>query len=144
MYNEQFIGEIQSIKGANKNEILSDGTKTKTPIHIIKLACASIDYEAIGKFNPNISATLLNIQPMPFTSVNFGDQSAFNMDLELKPEETDTESKTYSKVLIKNLTVKIKENIPVYYFIIEISGDQSSKFITDNLKSRISFEFSKV
>lgn len=66
MLNEKFLGELQSVSAGIKTVKDTDGTKIKTGVYKVKLASADIDYESIlAKFNPNVSATLLNIQPMP-------------------------------------------------------------------------------
>jgi len=115
-------------------------------VYKVKLESANIDYEEMAKFNPNITAILLNIQPAIMKSVNFGDQSAFRMQLNLYSEtkelfdNKDLEA-SFGNVLIKNLTVKIVEQIPIYIFSLEIGMMSDGRFLFKNIKQRISFEF---
>ena len=119
----------------------------------MRLESESIDYESIAKFNQNISATLLNIQPIPFEGVNFGDQSVLNMSLSLFGEDSEERlpemeefdfDVVYSSVMIKNLTVKVKQNIPIYVFTLEIPAHYDGKYLYRNLKSKLSFEFNEM
>lgn len=157
MINEKFLGEILSVSAGIKTVKDTDGTKVKMGFYNVKIASADIDYESIGKFNPNISATLLNIQPMPFKSVNFGDQSAYRMMINFyseseeaianrtaEEEKNDQADAAYGNVLIKNLTVTVKENIPIYVFTLEIPMAYDGKFLFKNIKSRTSFEFDEM
>jgi len=157
MLNERFLGEIMSVSAGIKNVKDTDGTKIKIGVYNVKLGSADIDYESIAKFNPNISATLLNIQPMPFKSINFGDQSAFRMMINFfseseeslanrnaDDEKNDTPDAAYGNVMIKSLVVTVKENIPIYTFTLEIPMAYDGKFLFKNIKSRISFEFDEM
>ncbi len=157
MINEKFLGEILSVSAGIKTVKDTDGTKVKMGFYNVKIASADIDYESIAKFNPNISATLLNIQPMPFKSVNFGDQSAYRMMINFyseseeaianrtaEDEKNDQADAAYGNVLIKNLTVTVKENIPIYVFTLEIPMAYDGKFLFKNIKSRTSFEFDEM
>lgn len=157
MINEKFLGEILSVSAGIKTVKDTDGTKVKMGFYNVKIASADIDYESIAKFNPNISATLLNIQPMPFKSVNFGDQSAYRMMINFyseseeaianrtaEEEKNDQADAAYGNVLIKNLTVTVKENIPIYVFTLEIPMAYDGKFLFKNIKSRTSFEFDEM
>jgi hypothetical protein len=149
MIGERFLGEIQSVSAALKTVKDTDGTKIKVGVYKVKLASADIDYESMSKFNPNISATLLNIQPFPYTGVSFGDQSAHNMKIDFYSEgqkelfdaESNGADAAYGYVLITNLSVKITDNIPVYTFLLEIPMNYDGKFLFRNIKQRISFEF---
>lgn len=149
MIGERFLGEIQSVSVALKTVKYTYGTKIKIGVYKVKLGSADIDYESIAKFNPNISATLLNIQPMPFKSINFGDQSAYNMKIDFYSEgqkelfdaENNGADAAYGNIMITNLSVKITDNIPVYTFVLEIPMNYSGSFLFKNLKQRISFEF---
>lgn len=149
MLGEKFLGEILSVSAALKTVKDTDGTKIKIGVYKVKLASANIDYESMSKFNPNISATLLNIQPMPMSMINFGDQSAYKMKIDFYSEgqkelfdaETNGSDVAYGDVMITNLSVKITDNIPVYNFALEIPMVYDPKFLFKNLKQRISFEF---
>ncbi|PID27446.1 MAG: hypothetical protein CR982_05750 [Candidatus Cloacimonadota bacterium] len=154
MLNERFIGMITSVSAALKSVKLPDGSKIKQGIFKIKLESADIDYKSIASFNPNISATLLNIQPIPFKSVNFGEQLVQNMMVSFFcEEEEDIEEKSaenliggesdadFGDIAITNLSVAIKENIPIYTFFLEIPMLYDGKFLFKNLKKKISFEF---
>ena len=80
MLNEMFEGIITSVSaGMNTKKI--DGVKTKEGVYRLKLESNDIDYDSVAKFNSSISSTLLNIQPMPFRAVNFGDQTVMNLDI---------------------------------------------------------------
>ncbi|NOR46105.1 MAG: hypothetical protein GQ534_11020 [Candidatus Delongbacteria bacterium] len=156
MVNEQFSGTITSVSAGLKTKKLEDGSKVKIGVYKVKLASNDIDYESMAKFNASISSTLLNIQPMPFQSINFGDQSVYNMNLHLSGEtEEDEFNRTVSEeiadegdasfghVLITNLSVTVKEDIPVYIFSLEIPMVSEAKFLFTHLKTNIRFEFSK-
>jgi len=149
MLNKQFIGMITSVAAGIITEKDKDGTKIKSGVYKVKLESANIDYEEMAKFNPNITATLLNIQPAIMKSVNFGDQSAFRMQLNLFAESQELfENKdleaSFGNVLIKNLTVKIVEQIPIYIFSLEIGMMSDGRFLFKNIKQRISFEFAEM
>lgn len=157
MLNEKFLGVIKSCKAGVKVVRLDDGTKTRHGFYNVKLESSDIDYESMAKFNTSVSATLLNIQPMPFKMVNFGDQSTLNMQLNFYGEEPDeVDSRTidesqedysdaaYGNVLITNLSVVITENIPTYVFILEIPMMYDGKFMLNNVKAKISFVFSEM
>jgi len=157
MLNEKFIGIITSCKAGVKKVKLEDGTKALLGTHIIKVESSDIDYESMAKWNPSISGTLLNIQPMPFKAVNFGDQSELNLQVNFYGEEPDeVESRTvadnlldeadakYGNVMITNLSVVITDNIPTYIFLMEIPVSYSGKFLYNSVKSKISFCFSEM
>ena len=154
MLNERFLGVITSVTAALKTVKLPDGSKIKQGVFKIKLESADIDYKSMQSFNPNISATLLNIQPMPFKSINFGEQLVRNlmvsmycddeaegqMDLETNDTLEGIEAE-YGDISITDLSAAIKENIPVYSFHLEIPMLYDGKFLFKNLKKKISFEF---
>lgn len=157
MLNEKFIGIIKSVSAGVKTVKLEDGTKTRQGTYKVKLESSDVDYESMAKYNPNVSATLLNIQPMPFKSVNFGDQSTLNLQVNFYGEEPDeVESRTvtdeaenkadaaYGNVLITNLSVVVTENIPTYIFLMEIPMMYDGKFLFRAIKSKISFVFSEM
>jgi len=149
MLNSKFLGMITSVSAGIITTKDKDGTKIKSGVYKVKLESANIDYEEMAKFNPNITATLLNIQPAIMKSVNFGDQSAFRMQLNLYSEtkelfdNKDLEA-SFGNVLIKNLTVKIVEQIPIYIFSLEIGMMSDGRFLFKNIKQRISFEFAEM
>lgn len=150
MLNQNFDGVITSISAKSIKKKV-DGEKIKESVYIMKLETNDIDYESMTKFSSSTSATLLNIQPMPFDSVNFGDMTVINMSLALSAsseEETmitlDVEPDVeLHKVKIKNLTVKNRGNIPQYIFTIQIPIESPAKFMFANLKKPISFKFDK-
>ncbi len=155
MIGEKFTGVITAVSATIKIQKAEDGSKVKQGIYKVKLESATIDYDAIKKFNPYIAATLLNIQPMPFKAVNFGDQSVYNMMIDFYAEEdeegrtveddiNDVSDASYGHVLITNLTVNVKENIPIYVFTLEIPMTYDGKFLFRSLKSKISFEFNEM
>jgi len=149
MLNQTFTGLITKVAGKSIIKKKEDGTKIIDNIVNIKLECANIDYESLEKFNPAISATLLNIQPIPFDYVGFGSQEAYLFGLRLRlkedgqlPNMPDFPEYEYVRVLIKDLHVKIKENIPVFHFAIDIPSDNiNNKFLFDFLKKTNEFEF---
>ncbi|MCK4981130.1 MAG: hypothetical protein KAS62_12090 [Candidatus Delongbacteria bacterium] len=156
MVNEQFTGSITSVSAGLKTKKLEDGSKVKIGVYKVKLASNDIDYESMAKFDASISAILLHIQPMPFQSINFGDQSVYNMNLHLSGETEEDEfnrtvademedvaDASFGHVLIKNLSVTIKEDIPTYVFSLEIPMVSEAKFLFTHLKTNIRFEFSK-
>ena len=157
MLNEKFIGIIKSCKAGSKIVKNEDGSKQRLGTHVIKLESSDIDYESMAKWNPNISGTLLNIQPMPFKSVNFGDQSTLNLQVNFYGEEPDeVESRTvtdnlidesdavYGNVMITNLSVVITDNIPTLIFTMEIPVSYSGRFLYNSVKNKISFCFSEM
>lgn len=157
MLNERFTGMITSVAASIRTAKQPDGQKVKEGIYKVKLESADIDYNSISKFNSNISSTLLNIQPAPFKSVNFGDQKVFKLCADLYSEEEDGVNQRtgedeiegnadarYEEVEITNLTVSIKDNIPIYIFVLEIPMTFEGGFLFHNLKKKISFEFSKM
>jgi hypothetical protein len=155
MIGEMFEGIITSVSaGMNTKKI--DGVKTKEGVYRIKLDSNDIDYESVAKFNSSISSTLLNIQPMPFRAVNFGDQTVMNLDMYMwgADEEDDASRGSYKdlearpdaqfkRVKIKNLTVNNKTNIPHYVFTLEIPMESDGKFLFSRLKSTVNFKFEK-
>jgi len=157
MLNEKFIGVITSVTAGIKHIKADDGTKMKIGTYKVKLESASVDYDSIAKFNPNVSATLLNIQPIPFVGVDFGDQSILNMAVDFfSEEEDDLQDKTtddeinnnsdasFGNVRMINLSAKVRENIPIFVFVLEISMSYDSKFLFRHLKSKISFKFAEM
>lgn len=155
MYNEMFEGIITSVSaGVNSKKV--DGVKIKEGVYRIKIESNDIDYESMAKFNSSISSTLLNIQPMPFRSVNFGDQSVMNLDLYLYGMEEEDEANRgvykeldgeadskFRRVKIKNLTVTNKANIPTYVLMLEIPMESDPKFLFSHIKSKVNFKFDK-
>ncbi len=155
MLNEMFEGIITSVSAGMITK-KNDGVKTKEGVYRIKLESNDIDYESMAKFSPSVSSTLLNIQPMPFRAVNFGDQTVFNLDLYLYGAEEEDEQNRgtykdleaspdalFKRVKIKNLTVSNKTNIPHYIFTLEIPMESDGKFLFSHLKSKINFKFDR-
>ena len=155
MLNEMFGGMITSVSaGVNTKKV--DGVKTREGVYRLKLESSEIDYDSVTKFNSSISSTLLNIQPMPFRSVNFGDQTLMNLDLYFwgREEEDDQNRGTYKdlearpdakfvRVKIKNLTVNNKLNVPYYVFTLELPMETDAKFLFSHLKAEVNFKFDK-
>jgi len=149
MLGEKFLGMVTAISAGIVTVKDADGTKYKQGIYKVKLESADIDYESMAKFNPNIAATLLNIVPVPYSGINFGDQSAYKMKIDFYSEtqelfENKELNASYGNVLIKNLSVKMTENIPVYTFSLEIPMAVSGQFLFKSIKQRISFEFGEM
>lgn len=149
MLNKQILGMITAVSAGIITTKDKDSTKIKSGVYKVKLESADIDYEEMAKFNPNITATILSIVPCTAKSFNFGDQSAFRMQLNLYSETKELfENKdleaSYGNVLIKNLTVKIVEQIPVYIFSLELPMSYDGRFLFKNIKQRISFEFAEM
>jgi hypothetical protein len=118
----------------------------------IKIATADIDYEQMNDFNPNISATLLNIQPMPFETMSFGEQHGdkqltINLRLQLKEEDRSYKGIDLVHVQIKKIQIKVVENIPVYTFVIWVPVEQNPdgrKYLSEFFKNVITFEISEM
>jgi len=150
MFDKSFIGMIASATGKVDTKSNPDET-TKDGYVRIKLESANIDYDSIAEFDPVISATLLNIQPIPFKSVNFGDQSRFGMGFKFKmhlenelPSMPTIEEYDFSNVLISGFEIKISDNVPVYNFTIDIPYDNGSYGqLFKYMKAHIDFEFFK-
>ena len=150
MYNEKFIGEITAVSAAVRTSKGEDGVKTPHNYLKVVLESADIDYDEMSKFNPYISATLLNIQPIPFKNIDFGEQLGSQLKMSLTDEEDPAAlPKTTPKVelgdfaiWIKNLSVKVQQDIPIYKFNLEVlEGD--AKVLYSILKRKITFKFWK-
>lgn len=146
MLDKEFTGMISSVSAKSKTVKAEDGTKMKLDVLKVKLESADIDYESIAEFNPSISSTLLNLQPMPFRAVNFGDQSLYAMMLTIKLNEEmeNPVEERYGHVTIPNLTINVRDNIPVFSFTLEIPTIYNSDFVLKLIKQKISFSFSKM
>ena len=150
MKDQRFIGIIKSSSAKLRTVTGPDGSKYKQGVYNIKLESADIDYKEMAKFNSNISATLLNIQPIPFKSIDFGEQSISNLMVSLCLEEDDEGQHDPSKsveaefgnVVMKKIRAIINSNIPTYIFELEMPIEGDGKFLFKNLKKKISFEFS--
>jgi hypothetical protein len=143
MLEKQFTGMISSVSAKVKAE---DGSPMKIDVLKVKLESANIDYESIAEFNPSISSTLLNIQPMPFKSINFGDQTMYQMGMEVSvlSESNDTLISNYGNVEIPQLLVNVRDNIPVFIFMLEIPATYDNNFLIQILKQKIEFKFFKM
>jgi len=150
MINEKFLGVVTGIKADVESVTEPDGTKCKLPIYSFKIESADIDYESINKFNPAISTVMLAIQPMPFTSIKFGEQSAQKLSLNvwattdeqnnLPAIESDA---SYANVKITDLSVAVKENIPTYVFSFSmLMSENNANFLFKAVKQKIEFELS--
>lgn len=155
MLNEMFTGTITSASAGMITKKV-DGVKTKEGVYRVKLESNDIDYDSIAKFSSSVHSTLLNIQPMPFRSVNFGDQTVMNMELYLYGTDEEDEANRgsykdleakpdayFKRVKIKNLTVNNKTNVPHYVFSLEIPMEADPKFLFSHLKSEVNFKFGK-
>lgn len=149
MYNERIVAMIMSCSASVKTVTFPNGIKAKEPIFKVKLESASIDYPQMKNFHPEACATLLNIQPMPFKLVNFGDiTGGFKLDLFSEEDERgeafDSADVSYSNVQIANMTVNVKGNIPVYAFQLEIPmSNPNGDWLFQCVKKKISFEIGK-
>ena len=114
MLNERFIGVIKSCSAGAKTVKLEDGSRDKVGTVKLTIESNNIEYESMNKFNSNITSTLLNIQPMPFKLVDFGEMSGL---YKLKLNEVEA-----GKVSIKNISVLVKENIPCYKLKLEFDS----------------------
>ena len=145
MLGEQFTGVFTSVSAGLKTVKDQDGTKYKIHIYKVKLESADIDYPSMEKFNPYISQTLLQFQPIPFQGINFGEQSVYKMTMDLESENMDgaKSEASFGNVAIKKLSVKVVENIPVYIFEMEIPTPCDGKYLASCLKQKIEFTFNK-
>ena len=68
MMNTTIKGEVAAVGTVSKKMTTKDANgeiqKTKIIFNQVKLSTASLDYEEVQKFSPNIAQTLLNIQPI--------------------------------------------------------------------------------
>ncbi len=149
MYNELFDGTITAVSAGTKKVKNEEGNKDSVSICRFKIETTSIDYDSITKFSSSIGSTLLNIQPMPFKLVDFGDQSVYGMSVDLFgiDEETkfasETPDATYNNVYIRSLKVKNDNTIPVYIFSLEMPIETSTSFLFNNMKKDVMFKFIK-
>lgn len=145
MINKIYSCKILSVSAGVKTH-KEDGVKQRFGIYKVKFESDDIPYEDMAEYNSQTSATLLNIQPMPFESVNFGDQSMLNMNILFSDTEDvqttqDLQESEFKKIMIKNLTVKNKGNIPTYIFTLEIPITSDGKFLFSRIKSIVNFKF---
>jgi len=127
-----FEGMITSAKAKTK-KVEND----KIGIYQFKLETVDMAYEDIAKISNNISATLLNIQPIPFQSIDFGE---FNFDktvLTLKAGDLENE---FTEFQVVNISAKIKENISNIIFTIELSNAHPKEIIFDCVNQVIEFD----
>ena len=151
MINEKVLAVVTGVSAVAKKKKLEDGTKVKEVFHKVKIETSDIDYSVIQKFNPSISSTLLNIQPMPFKFISFGDQGEFNLKLEtdyednVKIDGVEDGSIDLTKVNIFDLSVVNKENIPTYVFTLLIPADKNinGKYLSGYLKQKVFFTISE-
>jgi len=144
MFNKMFTGKITSVSAGAKIETNGSGEKERFEIYKVKLESDDIDYDSLTEFNSAIASTLLNIQPMPFLSVDFGDQTTINTSVmfsEIESENVPYCEAQFIKVMITNLTVKSKEDIPKYVFTLEIPLQNDGKFLFSHIKSNVNFKF---
>ena len=147
MYDKNFTGMILSATGKvdTKSEDQNDGNIR------IKLECANINIDSMREFNPAIAQIIETISPIPFETCGFGDQSRIGINIGIKsysqdllPDMPDIPEFVYKRVMFTNLDVKVKENIPVYVFTIDIPFSNSDiKQLFKFLKINISFYFTE-
>jgi hypothetical protein len=150
MLNEVYGGIITAVSASTKKSKNEDGTTSYIPTCKFKVQTDEIDYETLAKSYPSVSATLLNIQPMPFVNVDFGDISMFNMNISMFKvdedkvgQDTDEPDAFYKNIRIKDLKVKNVANMPVYLFTVEMVIENSITFLFNNVKHPINFKFNK-
>lgn len=151
MLNEVYGGTITAVSASTKKSKNEDGSVSYVPMCKFKIQTDEIDYETLAKSYPNISSTLLNIQPMPFVNVDFGNVSLFNMSVSLYKSgegaelghDTENADAFYKNVMIKDLKVKNVGNVPVYLFTLEMVIENSITFLFNNVKHPINFKFNK-
>lgn len=154
MMNTTIKGEVAAVGTVSKKMTTKDANgevqKTKIIFNQVKLSTASLDYEEVQKFSPNIAQTLLNIQPIPFGSITFNEEHLpltknlhLNLKLLLKEEDRSYEGVELVDVEIKKIVVTVKENIPIYTFIlwIPIDSNPNRKYLPEFLKNIVNFEF---
>ena len=149
MFNDTFDGVITAVSAGTKNVKNEEGTKEVRAICKFKIETSAIDYDSITEFDTSIGATILNISPMPFKMVDFGDKSVYGMGVDLfgMDEQTqlasETPDATYINVNIRNLRVKNDNDIPVFTFSLEMPIETSTKFLFNNMKKDVMFKFFK-
>jgi len=149
MINEMIEGKISAVSASVKNIKTEEGVKYPQAMCKFKLETDSINYEDIAKFDSSIASTLLNIQPMPFKDVDFGDRSILKMGVEFYQIDEETgsiptiPSAEFKNVRIKDIKVKNKVNVPYYIFTLEMPIESSIQFLVTNIKSITNFKFTK-
>lgn len=143
MINEEVLAIVTGVAGVAKKKKLEDGTKIKEVFHKVKIESADISYDGISKFNPSISSTLLNIQPMPFKAISFGDQGNINMILKLEESNNDNGEIELVDCNIFDLSVVVKENVPTFVFTLLIPADKNinGKYLVGFLKQISTVKF---
>ena len=154
MFGKKFIGMFTAHSIAVKTIVLEDGSKAKMRYKKLVLETADIDYPELEEFNSNISATLLNIQPIPFEKIGFGDQSAINQSMKVyipdpeSEDEIDFESDDVKvldlpKVMIIDWSINIKDNIPCHKITLDIPMMTYTTGIEEMIKEKIMFELNE-
>jgi hypothetical protein len=151
MLNETFKGEVTAVTTVKKKMKIKNAAgeieKFDVIYNQVKIASADIDYESMSKFNANISATLLNIQPMPFESITFGEQTikdwCVNLKLVTKTEDRSYEGIDFDKLQMKKIIVNVKENIPIFTLVlwIPVETNPNRKYLSEFFKQIVNFEF---
>ena len=151
MLNETIKGEVTAVTTVKKKMTTKNAggevCKLDLIYNQIKIDTAQLDYESMSKFNANISATLLNIQPMPFKTISFGEQIVkdlcLNLKLFMKLEDRSYQGIELEQLQLKNIIVNVKENIPVYTFVlwIPIDNNPNRKYLPEFFKQTVEFEF---
>lgn len=91
----------------------SEGEKVKLDCLKATFETANFDYEQCKELDKNICATLLNIQPMPFTKIEFPFKT-FETSVKTNFENP---SSTISYIAdIQKIIVKVCDNVPIYQF----------------------------
>lgn len=94
----------------------SDGSKSKVDCLKATFETANFDYEQCKELDKNICATLLNIQPMPFTKIEFPFKT-FETQIELTFDDCESKPIALSFIAdIQKIIVKVCDNVPIYQF----------------------------
>lgn len=142
------LAQITAVAAKTRKETGDDGTKQEQHYYAVTLESADIDYDSLSAWHPAAGATLLNIQPIPFKSVDFGEVTQYNMsmdffsEVEERGELLDEAEAHFDKLEILNMTVKVKDNIPVFVFkmAFPMLAGVSYNFLVKAVKKKISFE----
>jgi len=146
--NGRHIGQITAVAAKTRKEKGNDGTVQEQHYYAVTLESADIDYDALSAWHPSAGVTLLNIQPIPFRSVDFGEVTQYNMSMDFFSEQEergamlDDAEAHFDKLEIANMTVKVKDNVPVFIFkmCFPMLAGVSYNFLVKAVKKKISFE----
>lgn len=106
-----------------------------------KLACASLDFPTINKEFSQIALLLEAQQPIAFSELHL--EQNMKKELVIKAYDEDTRKPVenpYSyDVEITKIVVKVRDNIPVFYFDMRTTLDIKTIRIEENLKNYVEF-----